>query len=64
MDVLRKEAFRSPATHLSLPGQIASASQRKDKSGLRFAGSRLQRFMDGAFDGTLAAGCRAQVVNR
>jgi hypothetical protein len=64
MDVLRKEAFRSPATHLSLPGQIASASQRKDKSGLRFAGSRLQRFMDGAFGGTLAAGCRAQVLNR
>jgi hypothetical protein len=35
----------------------------KDPADLSFVGSRLDRFITGAFDGTLAPGCRAEVLN-
>lgn len=63
LSLFRRDGAGSPATHLSIPGQIAAVGDTKDPADLRFSGSRLDRFMTGAFDRTLEAGCRAEVVN-
>ncbi|MDO7880823.1 lipase family protein [Salinibacterium soli] len=45
----------SPATHFSIPGEIAAKSIAGDE--LVFEGSPLQRFFSEAFDGSVAPGC-------
>lgn len=61
--LLRKNGASSPATHLSIPGQIAAAGSAKNSTDLTFVGSPLDTFMTGSFAGTLAPGCSATVVN-
>jgi hypothetical protein len=61
--VFRAAGAGSPASHLSIPGQIAAVGNSKDPAELSFVGSRLDRFITGAFDGTLVPGCRAEVLN-
>jgi len=63
LDVFRKILLRSPASHFSIPGQIAARGQSKSASDLRFEGSRLERFITGAFDRTLTPGCTNTVAN-
>lgn len=63
LDLFRKIAFRSPASHFSIPGQIAARGQTKSASDLRYEGSRLERFISGAFDRELTPGCTSKVVN-
>lgn len=59
LSVFRPDGKGSPASHLSVAGQIAAASP----TDLVFEGSELQKFFSGAFDGTLAPGCSAAIVN-
>jgi pimeloyl-ACP methyl ester carboxylesterase len=47
------------ASHSNITGLVAAAST----SDLSYRGSRLQRFITSAFDGTLKPGCSASVVN-
>jgi hypothetical protein len=63
LDMFRADGAGSPASHLSIPGQIAAVGNTKDPADLSFVGSRLDRFVTGAFDGSLAPGCRAEVLN-
>jgi hypothetical protein len=63
LDVFRKILLRSPASHVSLPGQIAARGQSKSASDLRFTGSRLERFITGSFDHTLTPGCSNTIAN-
>lgn len=53
----------SPATHLSIPGQIAAVGSGRSDTDLTFVGSPLDRFMTGAFDHRLEPGCSAGVLN-
>jgi hypothetical protein len=61
--LFRADGAGSPASHLSIPGQIAAVGNTKDPADLSFVGSRLDRFITGAFDGSLPPGCRAEVLN-
>jgi hypothetical protein len=54
----------SPASHLSIPGQIAAVGSGRNDRDLSFTGSPLDRFMTGAFEGRLESGCTAAVLNR
>ncbi|MFZ4585866.1 MAG: hypothetical protein ACOYNI_11650 [Acidimicrobiia bacterium] len=63
-EVYRPIVVQSPASHLSIPGQVSSASQDNAPSGLKYNGSKLQTFMQAAFDGSLQPGCTSQVANR
>jgi len=63
MDQYRKIAFQSPADHLSIRGQTAAKGQSKNADDLTFTGSRMQRFVDAAFAGSLTPGCSVEVVN-
>ena len=49
----------SPASHLSIPGQIAARSS----DDLDFDGSPLEKFISGALEGSLEPGCNAEVLN-
>jgi hypothetical protein len=60
LSIWRPEPGITEASHEDIPGMLASA----DLATPRFAGSPLQRFITAAFDGTLAPGCSASVVNR
>lgn len=53
----------SPASHLSIPGQIAAVGSGRNDTDLSFVGSPLDRFMTGAFEGRLEPGCSAAVLN-
>ena len=59
----RKDGSASPAGHLTIPGQISAVGSGKSSADLTFTGSPMERFMSGAFDGTLPNGCTAEVVN-
>ncbi len=59
LNIWRQVAGVTEAGHDDIPGILATA----DFETPRFAGSPLQRFITAAFDGTLAAGCTATVVN-
>ena len=61
--IYRQDGSGSPASHLSIPGQIAATGDSEDTSDLRFDGSPLDEFMTGSFAGTLTAGCTAKVLN-
>ncbi len=63
LDLARPQALTSPASHFSIPGEISARSLGRSSGDLSFEGSRMQRFMVGAFDGTLEPGCTAEVVN-
>lgn len=63
LSVFRRTGAGSPATHLAIPGQVAAVGDTRVPEDLRFTGSRLDRFMTGAFDATLEPGCVAEVVN-
>ncbi len=63
MDQYRPIRFQSPADHFSIRGQTASKGQSKSADDLTFEGSRMQRFVDGAFDGTLQPRCKVTVAN-
>lgn len=63
MDQYRPIRFESPADHFSIRGQTASKGQSKSADDLTFAGSRLQQFVDGAFNGTLTPRCKVTVAN-
>jgi hypothetical protein len=63
LDVFRKIEFQSPASHFSIPGQIAARGTSKSASDLKFEGSRLEHFMTGAFDRTLTPGCVHATAN-
>ncbi len=52
------ETKKSPATHISTIGQIA------DNGKARYKGSRLDKFLKGAFKDSLKQGCKATVVNK
>lgn len=53
----------SPADHLSIPGQMAARKLDRSSQDLSYLGSPSQRFVEGAFDGTLPSGCSAEVLN-
>ena len=58
-----KPGPNSPASHLSIPGQLAARSPGKAASDLTFDGSRSQQFITSAFEGTTEPGCRSSVAN-
>jgi hypothetical protein len=58
-----KPGTNSPASHLSIPGQMAARSPGKSASDLTFDGSRSQQFITAAFEGTTEPGCRSSVAN-
>lgn len=59
-----RQGAASPATHLSIPGQIAAVGSGQRAEDLTFVGSPLDRFMTGAFAHRLGTGCSATVLNR
>ncbi|MDI9928184.1 lipase family protein [Rhodococcus sp. IEGM 1341] len=59
----RKDGSASPASHLSIPGQLSAADLTRDGTRTRFAGSPVQEFMSGAFASSLTPGCVETVVN-
>ena len=63
LDVFRKIRLQSPGSHFSIPGQIAARGGSKSASDLRFKGSRLERFMTGAFNHALTPGCSNTIAN-
>ena len=63
LDLYQKRPVRSPATHLSLPGQMAARGTSWSKADLSFTGSSWQRFLTEAFDSNLPTGCQSAVVN-
>jgi hypothetical protein len=63
LDVFRAVPLQSPATHFSIPGEMSARRIGRSHEDLRFEGSRMQEFMTAAFDGTLEAGCSAEVQN-
>jgi hypothetical protein len=63
LDVFRKIQLQSPASHMSIPGQIAARGASKSATDLHFEGSRLEHFMTGAFDRTLTPGCVNTIAN-
>ena len=65
MDVWRNIAFQDPSDHMAIAGQASSFAQTMEpKSDLRFEGSKIQQFVSGAFEETLASGCNIAVVNQ
>ncbi len=63
LSVFRKDGAASPASHLSIPGQIAARGSSRSSEDLRFERSPLDRFMTEAFEGRAGTGCRAEIVN-
>ena len=63
LNTVRMVPFTSPATHLSLPGEVTARSLSKDPAELVFAGSPLDTFITAAFDGTTTPGCSLRVLN-
>lgn len=59
--LFHEDGMSSPASHFSIPGQIAAKGT--NGSGLAFPGSRLDEFFDRAFTGDAEPGCTATVVN-
>ena len=57
-----KQGANSPASHLSIPGQMAARNPGKSASDLTFDGSRSERFITSAFEGTTEPGCRSSVA--
>ena len=65
LDLWRRTDFQDPSGHLDIAGQSASFSQKKTPPAeLRFAGSRVEKFISNALDGDLVAGCNASVINK
>ena len=64
LSIFRKDGAGSPASHLSIPGQIAAKGSSRSPEDLRFEGSRLDTFFTDAFGSSTTAGCRAEVANR
>jgi hypothetical protein len=63
LSVFRKDGRDSPAGHLAIPGQIAAAGLSNTSADLVFTGSPLDKFITASFDGTLEAGCSAEILN-
>ncbi|MGL4306323.1 MAG: hypothetical protein ACRCSF_09215, partial [Mycobacteriaceae bacterium] len=63
LDTFKKVELSSPASHMSIPGQMAAFNPTPEGKNLRFQGSRVEEFMTGAFNGTLIPSCTAKVVN-
>jgi hypothetical protein len=63
LTLFAKRGAGSPASHLSIPGQIAATGSGRNDLDLSFVGSPLDRFMTGAFEGRLEPGCSATVLN-
>lgn len=61
--LFRKNGDASPAGHLQIPAQISAVGSGRSAADLAFTGSPMDRFMSGAFEGTLDAGCSAAVLN-
>ena len=59
LSMFAADGSSSPGSHLAIPGQIAARSV----DALEFDGSPLDRFMSGALEGSLDAGCSAEVLN-
>jgi hypothetical protein len=60
---VREVPLVSPASHLSLPGELSARTIGRSQADLSFQGSPLERFLTGAFDRSLEPGCRARVLN-
>ncbi len=63
LDLYEKRPVRSPATHLSLPGQMAARGTSWSKADLTFDGSAWQKFLLNAFDENLSASCEVLIAN-
>ncbi len=59
LNIWRQEKGVIEASHDDIPGILATA----DFTTPRYAGSPLHQFLVGAFEGTLEAGCAAEVMN-
>jgi len=64
LDLYRHITVKSPASHLSLPGQMAARGPKWTQNDLVFDGSVWQKFVTNAFEGTLTPGCDVQVINK
>lgn len=63
LNQVRAQSLESPATHFSIPGEISARDLGRSKADLSFDGSRMEQFMQGAFDRTLEPGCTAEIIN-
>ena len=63
LSVFAKDGSASPASHLSIPGQIAAVGTGRNDADLTFEGSRLDEFFTGAFAGSLEPGCTAELIS-
>ena len=63
LHLYQKKAVRSPATHLSLPGQMAAKGTGWSKADLSFDGSVWQQYLSAAFDDSLTTGCQLSIAN-
>ncbi len=63
LSLFAQRGAASPASHLSIPGQIAAVGSGQDDTDLSFVGSPLDRFMTAAFEDRLEPGCTASVLN-
>jgi hypothetical protein len=64
LDLYRHITVKSPASHLSLPGQMAARGPKWTQNDLVFDGSVWQQFFTNTFESTLTPGCDVQVVNK
>ncbi len=63
LSIFAKDGAASPASHLSIPGQISAKGSSRDDADLRFDGSPLDRFFTESFQGSARPGCSSAVVN-
>lgn len=63
LHLYEKRPVKSPATHLSLPGQMAAQGASWSRADLSFEGSLWQKFLSNAFEANLMPGCDASIAN-
>ena len=63
LSIFRPDGAASPASHLSIPGQIAARGSSRSAEDLRFDRSPLDRFFTEAFEGRAGTGCTAAIAN-
>ncbi len=63
LTTVRKDGLGSPASHLSIPGQLSAKNWTLRGKDMVFTGSPVQTFMDGAFAASIPSGCGSSVEN-
>ena len=63
LTTVRKDGLGSPASHLSIPGQLSAKDRTLRGKDMVFTGSPVQAFMDGAFTASIPFGCGSTVEN-